>query len=362
MRLISALFAINVVCATLAVQTALAQRYAITDLGTLPGDVASYGRGIDRWGQVTGYSYTGTGNVVHAFIYSEGVMLDLGTLPGGDASAGYAISGPKRDIKVTGYATTPNGSNHAFLYTGGIMHDLGTLPGGRYSGGFAVNSSGQVTGESNFGTDYHSFHAFLYSDGQMMDLGTLPGDDENTGYSVGYAINNRGDVAGISSGHAFLYSNGMMSSLGTLDGGRSSAAYAMNNHGEVTGAADTTGGDLHAFLYKNRRMLDLGTVPGKTSSIGLGINGAGEVVGYAYSGPNSDFRAFLYSKHTMQDLNNLIPNDSGWVLLYAYSINNRGQITGYGSFNGANHAFLLTPKDSSRGNDDAEGDVEDSEH
>lgn len=364
MRRLSVLSSFSLFCALLAVQPAIAQRYAITDLGTLPGDVASYGRGIDRWGQVTGYSYTGMGNVVHAFIYSEGVMLDLGTLPGGNASAGYAISGPKRDIKVTGYATTPNGSNHAFLYTEGIMQDLGTLPGGRYSLGFAVNSSGQVTGESNFGTDYHSFQAFLYSDGQMMDLGTLPGDDYNVGYSIGYAINSRGEVAGDSSGRAFLYSNGIMSSLGTLDGGRYSGAYAMNNHGEVTGAADAADGNLHAFLYKNRKMQDLGTVPGKTSSIGLGINGAGEVVGYAYSGPNSDFRAFLYSKHTMEDLNNLIPNDSGWVLLYAYSINNRGQITGYGTVNGATHAYLLTPVSSTcsgHGDDDAECDVKDLE-
>ena len=171
MRRLSVLFAFSLFCALLAVQPAIAQRYAITDLGTLPGDVASSGRGINRSGQVTGYSYTGIGNIVHAFLYSEGVMLDLGTLPGGNTSAGYAISGPKRDIKVTGYSNVPDGSNHAFLYTDGVMHDLGTLPGGIYSGGLAVNRSGQVTGSSNFGTDYHQVHAFLYSDGQMVDLG-----------------------------------------------------------------------------------------------------------------------------------------------------------------------------------------------
>lgn len=45
----------------------------------------------------------------------------------------------------------------------------------------------------------------------------------------------------------------------------------------------------------------------------------------------------------MQDLNNLIPASSGWVLVEANAINNTGQITGYGLKGGHNHAFLLTP-------------------
>ena len=45
----------------------------------------------------------------------------------------------------------------------------------------------------------------------------------------------------------------------------------------------------------------------------------------------------------MQDLNSLIPANSGWVLINANAINNTGQITGYGVKDGHNHAFLLTP-------------------
>ncbi|MGA2696202.1 MAG: hypothetical protein ABSE92_09070 [Terriglobales bacterium] len=32
-----------------------------------------------------------------------------------------------------------------------------------------------------------------------------------------------------------------------------------------------------------------------------------------------------------------------WTLSTAYAINNSGQITGYGTINGENHAYLLTP-------------------
>lgn len=47
----------------------------------------------------------------------------------------------------------------------------------------------------------------------------------------------------------------------------------------------------------------------------------------------------------MQNLNNLIPKDSGWQLVLPTAINNRGQITGQGTINGQSHAFLLTPVD-----------------
>jgi len=38
----------------------------------------------------------------------------------------------------------------------------------------------------------------------------------------------------------------------------------------------------------------------------------------------------------MQDLNALIPANSGWTLNWAFAINDNGQITGSGTINGAN--------------------------
>ncbi|HEY3701676.1 MAG TPA: hypothetical protein VGL32_05420, partial [Acidimicrobiales bacterium] len=45
----------------------------------------------------------------------------------------------------------------------------------------------------------------------------------------------------------------------------------------------------------------------------------------------------------MTDLNSLIPAGSGWVLDQARAINDAGQIVGWGTINGHEHAFLLTP-------------------
>jgi hypothetical protein len=45
----------------------------------------------------------------------------------------------------------------------------------------------------------------------------------------------------------------------------------------------------------------------------------------------------------MTDLNNLVSSISGWILSWAYDINNKGQIVGVGYHNGDQRGFLLTP-------------------
>jgi probable HAF family extracellular repeat protein len=146
--------------------------------------------------------------------------------------------------------------------------ELGNL-GGASSTTYAtaINNAGQVTGVSDG-------HAFLHSNGQMQDLGTLGGGD----YSKGGSINDAGQITGFSISphgtdeHAFVYSDRQMQDLGTL-GGSSSAGYAINNAGHVTGSSDISGGSGHAFLYSNGQMTDLG--PGE----GAGINDQGQIVG-----------------------------------------------------------------------------------
>ena len=47
----------------------------------------------------------------------------------------------------------------------------------------------------------------------------------------------------------------------------------------------------------------------------------------------------------MQDLNTLIPRNSGWILNSVSDINVWGQIVGTGTFKGNPRGFLLTPRD-----------------
>ena len=52
----------------------------------------------------------------------------------------------------------------------------------------------------------------------------------------------------------------------------------------------------------------------------------------------------IYVNGKIQNLNELIPRDSGWVLLEANGINDFGQIVGKGRIGGKTRAFLLKPK------------------
>src|SRR5262249_29043705 len=65
-------------------------------------------------------------------------------------------------------------------------------------------------------------------------------------------------------------------------------------------------------------------------------------------------QAFLARNGVMVDLTDLIPAGSGWELIDAYSINDRGDIVGYGFRDGGfvAHAFRLSPRTAAQRIDD----------
>jgi probable HAF family extracellular repeat protein len=143
--------------------------------------------------------------------------------------------------------------------------------------------------------------------------------------------------------------NGTMRQLRRLAGGVclaiTTSALAM-----IGGASPVVAGGgfpmSHAFLYRasTGTMTDLGTLPGRDQSMASDINDLGQVVGSSFS--DTGFAsAFIWSASAgMQDVNTLLPSNSGWVLVSAEGINNGGQITGLGMLGGqVQHAYLLTP-------------------
>jgi probable HAF family extracellular repeat protein len=247
---------------------------------------------------------------------------------------------------IIGYYLTPFVRHtRAFIAHRGMINDPGTF-GGKYSRATGINERGLVVGVSTDSTE--TVRPFLYRGGSLQHL-TLP--RSRTVYPT--AINNRNEIAGYydtrQSGqpllHAFIYRDGRVIDLGSLSD-YASRATDINNRGQAAGYYQKRHPERsRAFLYDNGRMTDLGDLGGD-HSIANSLNDRGEIVGYsALSGDKErrDFRAFLYRHGRMIDLNTRIPRDSGWVLLVANGINNRGQIVGYGRRNGQRRAFLLTP-------------------
>ncbi len=136
-----------------------------------------------------------------------------------------------------------------------------------------------------------------------------------------------------------------------------SYANAVNNKGQVVGLSSignpaSTFYATHAFLSdpNGGALHDLGSLSSGSSGAN-GINDAGDVVGY-YNDFNISHgqHAFLFTNGTMLDLNTLIVSGSGYAtsgftMTTAKGISNSGFITGIGtSADGSTHAFLLTPE------------------
>jgi probable HAF family extracellular repeat protein len=309
--------------------------YTLTDLGMFPGGNGyTVAYGLNASGQVVGYCATGSGaGTDRAFLYSNGMMTDLGTL-GGSWGQGCGINASGQ---VVGVSTTSDGSYRAFLYSNGTMTNLGTLGTDPVSSrAYSINASGQVVGDASFLPDLTAHYAFLYSNGKMVQLCAGEALSINdSGQVVGYATSSNG------TDHAFLYSNGTMTDLGTL-GGSGSQANGINASGQVVGGSATSSGSYHSFLYSKGTMTDLNTLGG-TFSMAVAINSSGQAVGTSTTS-GGFYRAFLYSNGTMTDLNNLIDPAFHVRLTDACSINDKGQIVGYGmNRNGNIDAYLLTP-------------------
>ncbi|HEY3972483.1 MAG TPA: hypothetical protein VGM18_05730 [Candidatus Sulfotelmatobacter sp.] len=334
--------------------------YTITDIGVLKGDNESSGFWINNSGEVVGcsdtettYGYPCTGLVAgqHAFSWTKsGGIKDLGTLSGATVSGAVGINDSGT---VVGYSNVEGQLSTNFVAvqwsSTGAMTNLGTLWGGASSAAFAINSAGEVAGDSFLSSGL--VDATTWTSKKIQNIGALSAAI----FSAGLAINKSGEVVGESvfgygppfTSHGFLWQNSVRKDLGTLPGGVTSMANGINTSSVIVGQSDgnSTRGLWHAVLWNaSDQIQDLGTLPGGTYSIAFAVNDSSVVVGYGNIWDNAAHAMIWTSTGGMQDLNDLISSGSGWVLASANAINSSGQITGYGTKGGKNHAFLLTPK------------------
>lgn len=277
------------------------------------------------------------GTTEEAFLFRGRGPQVLSTIGGKGLATAVNASG---QVVGTSPADEYGGPSRAFLYqSDGKRRDLGTL-GGRSSIAYDINDLGQVVGEADLGGGVQ--RAFLWEQGKMRDLGTLGGSQ-----SYARAVNESGQVVGWTENRryetcAFVWEAGKMRELQRGAENRAAYAIAVNDLGHAVGKVENAEGVTHAALWDRRGRLALLDLESSIRSEANAINNQAEVVGTAEVTQKKPV-AFLWHNRHFYDLNTLIPANSGWRLVNAQAINDRGEIIGWGEKDGKIRAFLLTP-------------------
>lgn len=336
--------------------------YAVTDLGSLSAARGTRPFAINNGGQVAGDATAASGNG-HAFLWTPttpngttGVMRDLG-LP---SRYTYATARGINDSgQVVGWG---GGGQTALLWSGGAIYSLGSLSGSGGSVAYAINRSGEVTGSAGTSSGEKTFLWKPSSPngvkGKMYDIGQ-PGLGANWGMPpYTYGFNASGQI--VNENFNFLWTPTAANATTGTAVGAPWGPSAINDLGQTTGNLYTGGiyndtqaqywdpvKDLIALGFPINTVLPAGYA--WASSYSVWINNGTTLVGTAVArlvGVGSYDTVWVWSAAAgMLDLNvNASVQSSGWVLTTVCSLNDKGQIIGVGTYNGAQRAFLLTPQ------------------
>ena len=336
-------FLLAAACATSISITAQAPRYDIESIGSLssgyPND--SWGAGINNLGVVVGISKD-----VNAI--GMPMLKPVRWTPAGLVQLANTI-GSARAINSSGtsvgFKSVSVGGFRAYRWglsgSGNQVH-FGTLPS---SSAFDINEAGSIVGRSDFliSSPVNSQRGFYRGPlGSYTSMGSLGGVQ-----SAAHGINNHGQVCGSADNdsgdpQAVAWTPGSPPvALGV--GGVWSSALAINDSNSICGVFGDSINPYQGFVVNQGAVYSLPTLwPGEDATP-VAINQFGYIVGT--SGSLGSSRAILWEPgRAACDLQALLPAGSGWVLETAGDINDLGEITGKGVYNGQVRGYRMTPQ------------------
>ncbi len=331
---------------------------------------------ISNAGRIAGAA-TVPGGYQHAFLWVNGTATNVGTLGDDQLNSQAGGRAGSSELAILSEITTEDplaenfcGFGTSLICRAGVWRDgaMTTLPtlGGNNAAALGVNSQGQIVGVAEDGIldntcippQKSHFQAVFWERGTIHKLPPLPGDE----VAMASRNNANGQVAGTSGlcsntvyggtgtgPHAVMWDHGTPTYLGNLGDPNVGFAAAINNQGDVFGAASYPDGTLHAFRWTRATgMQDLGVMssdPADAQNTPFQANDRGQMVGASCDAPFGSCRGYLWQNNAYTDLNTLIPADSKLYIVLPFGINESGQIAGMAvnTETGEPHAFLATP-------------------
>jgi uncharacterized membrane protein len=300
---------------------------------TVPRDIADSRQAVG-----SSFVYEGTELNRHATVWNEdGTHTDIG-IPS-EWSEAYGVSETGFIAGEQNIGTTPMGA----LWSGGQRQTLVPLPGEPACRAYGVDAAGIAYGASIItSTDTK---AVRWIDG-VPEI--LPGANAQSwafaASDGGFAVGRRDNLTGR---QAMLWYQDTFTVLPDL-GEAFASATSVSSNGTVCGGSINASGAIVAVIWKPGTR-DISVLPepdfGIFSNV-WAVNDQAIAVGERCLDIDcASTRALVWIGNTVYDLNDLVPEGSGWTLASATGINNLGEIVGTGFRSGfqGQRGFRLTP-------------------
>ena len=173
--LVFGIYFVAVACLMVGTKTEAAVEYTVTDLGILPGMLASSAWGVSSDGSVVvGGNDGASGSKAFRWTSGDGMV-------GLDASNSYSWA---YDVNSDGSVVVGVSEGKAFRWTSGNgLVGLGTVPDDSYSSAYGISSNGSVI--VGYSGSASVNEAFRWTSGSgMVGLGALPGYNDSRAYGV----------------------------------------------------------------------------------------------------------------------------------------------------------------------------------